>query len=112
MTTEKKIRHRLCRRQNFLQEPIGVSLRQRHLKRAVDTTLRHVKVKMTAIKMEMKRVKNSNEKERVEPREMQAMLQQLIAERMQAEEERKHALEESVRTQACCDAMEALLFAP
>ncbi|GKV45662.1 hypothetical protein SLEP1_g52721 [Rubroshorea leprosula] len=105
MTTEKKIRRRLCRRQNYLQVPVGVSLRQQHLKRAMNTTRRHVEVKMGAIKMEMKRVKNSNKKERVEFREMEAMLPQLKAERM-------HALEEYVWTQAWCDAMEALLFAP
>ncbi|GKV45654.1 hypothetical protein SLEP1_g52715 [Rubroshorea leprosula] len=112
MITEKKPHRRLCRRQNHLQLPIGVSLRQQHLQRAMNTTLRHVEVRVTAIKMEMKRVKNSNKKERVVLREMEAMLPQLIAKRMQAEEERMHALEECVRTQACCDAMEVVLFAP
>ncbi|GLT32363.1 hypothetical protein SLA2020_070340 [Shorea laevis] len=105
MTTEKKIRRRLCRRQSYLQVPFGVSLRQRHLKRAMNTTLRRVEVRIAAIKMGMKRMKNSFEKERVELREMEAMLPQLIAERMDA-------LEEYVWTQASCDAMEALLFAP
>ncbi|GLT32349.1 hypothetical protein SLA2020_070210 [Shorea laevis] len=100
MTTEKKIRHRLRRRRNYLQVPIGVSLRQQHLKRAMNTTLRCVEMRMAAIKMGMKRVKNSNEKERVVLREMEAMLPQLIAERMQAEKERMHALVAYVLTQA------------
>ncbi|GLU08613.1 hypothetical protein SLE2022_255160 [Rubroshorea leprosula] len=76
------------------------------------TTLWRVSAGTSVMKEQMKRVKKSNEKKGVELSEMEARLPQLKTERMHALEERRHALREREWTQACCDAMEALLFAP
>ncbi|GLT32364.1 hypothetical protein SLA2020_070350 [Shorea laevis] len=60
------------------------------------------RVKVEAMKKEMKLLKKSLEKERVEVTELEARFTQLRA-------ERRHALAESEWTQTCLDIIEALL---
>ncbi|GLT32351.1 hypothetical protein SLA2020_070230 [Shorea laevis] len=112
MATEKKPRRPPCRRQKYHGAPIGVNFRQHLLQRAMNTTpLWRVRAGTAVMEEKMKRVKKSNEKKRVELSEMDAMLPQLMAKRMHALEERRHALRERVWTQACFDVVEALFSA-
>ncbi|GLT29366.1 hypothetical protein SLA2020_042380 [Shorea laevis] len=103
MTIEKKPHRRLCRRpKHYLQVPIGVSFRQQHLQRTMLYAFRRVKVE--AMKKEMKLLMKSHEKERMELTELEARFTRLRA-------ERRHVLEESALTQTCLDTLAALLVA-
>ncbi|GKV45659.1 hypothetical protein SLEP1_g52718 [Rubroshorea leprosula] len=104
MTIEKKPHRCLCRRPMYFQVPIGVTFRQLHLQRTMLFAFR--RVKLAAMKKEMKLLQNSHEEERVELEGMEARFTELEARFIQLRAERMHAL-----TQFCLDYVEALLVA-
>ncbi|GLT96733.1 hypothetical protein SLE2022_143360 [Rubroshorea leprosula] len=69
------------------------------------------RVKLAAMKKEMKLLTKSHEKERVELTQVEARFTQLEARFAQLRAERMHALEESPWTQIRLDTVEALLVA-